>query len=86
MFDSDDYWECAIKGLSSTLHHQVGTCRMGVVGDRDAVVDGRGRVIGIKNLRVVDASIIPIHIASHTNIPAMMIGEKISDYIKEDNE
>jgi choline dehydrogenase-like flavoprotein len=36
-FRSDDYWDCCIRRIASSLQHQVGTCKMGV--DQDAVVD-----------------------------------------------
>jgi choline dehydrogenase len=84
VFDSDDYWVCAVRSLSSTLHHQVGTCKMGTAGDPEAVVDPRLRVHGVGGLRVVDSSVIPVTISAHTNAPSIMMGEKASDIIKED--
>ncbi|CAF4884505.1 unnamed protein product [Pieris macdunnoughi] len=81
-FDSDKYWECAVRTVTSTLHHQIATCKMGPNTDPTAVVDPELRVHGIRNLRVVDSSIIPLTIAAHTNAPAIMIGEKAADLIK----
>jgi 5-(hydroxymethyl)furfural/furfural oxidase len=49
--------------------HVSGTCRMGAVNDRDAVVDAAGRVIGIGALRVADASVMPVVPRGNTNIP-----------------
>ncbi|KAK9753158.1 GMC oxidoreductase [Popillia japonica] len=82
-FNSDEYWECALRHLSVTLHHQVSTCRMGPSTDPDAVIDHQLKVHGIKNLRVADTSIIPRPISAHTNVPSFMIGEKAADLIKE---
>lgn len=81
-FDSDEYWECALRTLTATLHHQIATCRMGPDGDPEAVIDPKLRVRGVKKLRVVDSSIIPRTISAHTNAPAIMIGLKAADLIK----
>lgn len=43
------------------------------------------QVIGINNLRVADASIMPNIVSGHTNIPVIAIGEKISDVIKKEH-
>ncbi|CRK92263.1 CLUMA_CG005747, isoform A [Clunio marinus] len=80
-FRSDDYWDCCIRRIASSLQHQVGTCKMGV--GRDAVVDPQLRVYGIKHLRVVDGSIMPEIPASHTNAVIFMIGEKAADMVKQ---
>ncbi|WP_179403895.1 GMC family oxidoreductase [Burkholderia guangdongensis] len=59
--------------------HASGTCRMGDVRDRDAVTDTEGRVHGTRGLRVVDASLMPRLPTANTNIPTIMIAEKIAD-------
>jgi 5-(hydroxymethyl)furfural/furfural oxidase len=58
--------------------HVCGTCRMGRADDPDAVVDAVGRVRGIAGLRVVDASIMPAIPRGNTNIPTIMLAEKIA--------
>ncbi|MBC8724763.1 glucose-methanol-choline oxidoreductase [Paraburkholderia sp. 31.1] len=58
--------------------HASGTCRMGGAQDRDAVTDTEGRVHGAQGLRVVDASLMPRLPSANTNIPTIMIAEKIA--------
>jgi len=55
---------------------------MGPATDPEAVVDNTGRVHGLSNLRVVDASIMPDCIRANTNVTTMVIGERISDLIR----
>nr|AQS60669.1 glucose dehydrogenase acceptor [Sogatella furcifera] len=83
-FGTEGYWECALRLLGSTCYHPVGTCKMGPSSDKQAVVDARLRVHGVKGLRVADASIMPTIVSSNTNAPTIMIGEKAADLIKED--
>ena len=61
--------------------HPCGTCRMGAPDDPLAVTDSEGRVYGVDGVRVVDASLMPDIPAANTNIPTIMIAEKISDAI-----
>ncbi|XP_058058946.1 glucose dehydrogenase [FAD, quinone]-like [Anopheles bellator] len=82
-FRSDEYWECAIRQIGSTLQHQCCTCKMGPATDREAVVNSQLQVYGVRGLRVVDASIMPTIPASHTNAVVFMIGEKAADMVKE---
>ncbi|KAK9872003.1 hypothetical protein WA026_015249 [Henosepilachna vigintioctopunctata] len=81
-FDSDEYWECCLRSISVTLHHQVGTAKMGPANDPTSVVDNELRVHGVKRLRVADCSIIPFALSAHTNAPSTMVGEKAADIIK----
>ena len=59
--------------------HASCTCRMGAANDREAVTDSSGRVYGIAGLRVCDASIMPCVPRANTNIPTIMMAEKIAD-------
>lgn len=77
---SDDEIDAYIKATAETIYHPIGTCRMG--SDKDSVVDKDCKVRGVKNLRVVDASVMPNLIGGNTNAPTMMIAEKISDHIR----
>ncbi|SLN53512.1 Alcohol dehydrogenase [acceptor] [Pseudoruegeria aquimaris] len=67
---------------SKTSHHCAGTCRMGA--DEAAVLNPRLQFNGIDGLRVADASVMPTVNSSNTNAPAIMIGEKAADMIKQD--
>ena len=58
--------------------HPVGTCRMGRAEDRAAVTDAAGRVHGVAGLRVIDASIMPTIPRGNTNIPTIMVAEKLA--------
>jgi 5-(hydroxymethyl)furfural/furfural oxidase len=60
------------------VFHPAGTCRMGAEGDPLAVVDPAGRVHGVGGLRVADASIMPNIVAGNTNLPTIMLAEKIA--------
>jgi choline dehydrogenase len=73
-----DAW---VKENVESAYHPAGTCKMGEAGDRFAVVDKNCCVHGLKNLRVVDASIFPTLPNGNINAPVIMVAEKISDVI-----
>ncbi|XP_045465762.1 glucose dehydrogenase [FAD, quinone]-like isoform X1 [Harmonia axyridis] len=83
-FLSDDYWACQAQHYTLTIYHPVGTAKMGNDTDKEAVLDPRLRVRGVKNLRVVDGSVMPYIVSGNTNAPIIMIAEKAADMIKED--
>jgi choline dehydrogenase len=64
-------------------YHPVGTCMMGPASDRAAVVDSRGRIHGLDNAYVADASIMPVIPRANTNIPALVVGERIARRLLE---
>ncbi|KAK4887782.1 hypothetical protein RN001_004053 [Aquatica leii] len=78
---SKKYWYCQIRQLTTTLYHPVGTCKMGPDPNKGAVVNSKLQVHGVCNLRIADASIIPVQTSGHTNAAAIMIGEKLSQLI-----
>ena len=80
---SDDALDDWLMRYTGTSHHVSCTCKMGAASDPMAVVDQYGWVHGLEGLRVADASIMPDCIRANTNATAIMIGERIADWIKE---
>ncbi|XP_012251307.2 glucose dehydrogenase [FAD, quinone]-like isoform X2 [Athalia rosae] len=82
-FASDAYWSCFIRVQTGPENHQAGTCKMGPLGDGQAVVDPELRVHGITNIRVADASIFPIVPNANPVAAIIMVAEKASDLIRD---
>lgn len=70
-----------VCGAVVSLWHPSSTCRMGRHDDPEAVVDSRGRVIGAEGLIVADASIMPNVPTTNTNLPTLMVAERIADML-----
>ncbi|VDH98945.1 Hypothetical predicted protein [Mytilus galloprovincialis] len=81
-FNTDAHWDCIIRHFADNGGHQTGTCRMGAKSDPTTVVDPYLRVKGIRNLRVVDASVMRNLPSGNTHAPTVMIAEKAADLIK----
>ncbi len=79
---SDEDIDAYIRATSITVHHPLGTCKMGPDTDPMAVVDTDLKVRGTQNLRVVDASVMPDMVTGNINAAVMMIAEKAADRIK----
>jgi choline dehydrogenase len=77
---SDAEIEAFVRRATGTSYHPSGTCRMGV--DAEAVVNGEGCVNAVRDLRIVDASIMPKVITGNLNAPVMMMAEKLADRIR----
>src|SRR5207253_5901612 len=79
LVQDDDALAAHIRENVAGTFHPVGTCRMSAdPNDRDAVTDTAGRLRGFEGLRVVDASLMPTAPRGNTNIPTIMVAEKIS--------
>lgn len=78
----DDALHEFLHARVSHLVHPVGTCKMGPADDGLSVVDSQGRVHGIEGLRIADASIMPNIPRANTNLTAIMIGERIADFMR----
>ncbi len=72
-----------VPGDNLHYYHPVGTCKMGPESDMTAVVDARGKVHGVDNLYVADASIMPVVPRANTNIPALVVGERIAAWLAQ---
>jgi choline dehydrogenase len=73
-----------IEGVVGHYYHPVGTCAMGQESDRGAVTNHRGRIHGLANAFVADCSIMPVIPRANTNIPAVVIGERIATWLLEE--
>ena len=83
--DDTDALATAAGNIGTTIFHPVGTAKMGLADDDNAVVDARLRVHGVDRLRVVDASIMPTITSGNTNTPTAMIAQKGAEMILEDS-
>ena len=79
---SDKDLDQHISATAITLHHPLGTCRMGSENDPTAVVDSELRVLGVDSLRIVDGSVMPDLVRGNINGPIIMIAEKAADLIR----
>ena len=74
---SDSELEAQVFASARTYHHPTGTCAMGP-DPAQAVVDSSGHVHGMEQLVVADASIMPEIPSANTNLPTIMIAERIA--------
>jgi choline dehydrogenase len=72
---SDAEIDAFVRAHGESAYHPSCTCKMGQ--DEMAVVDGEGRVYGMDNLRVIDASIMPEITNGNLNAPTIMLAEKL---------
>ena len=74
--------ETYVRGNVATEYHPLGSCAMGKEGV--GAVDDRLKVYGCKGVRVVDASVIPLHVSGNIVATVYAVAEKGADLIKED--
>jgi choline dehydrogenase len=79
-FSSQEARADFVRSTAQGALHPAGTCKMG--NDDMAVVDQELRVHGITGLRVADTSIMPRLVSGNTTAPAVMIGERLADFIR----
>lgn len=83
--ETDDEILDAYRRLGQIGHHAAGTCKMGRTDDPLTVLDSRLRVRGVLGLRVMDISVMPTMVSGNTNGPAMAMGWRAAELIREDH-
>lgn len=82
---NDDDFSTWVRDTTISEWHPVGTCSMGGRQASDGyVVDARLRVYGTRNLRVCDASVMPLHVSAHIQATVYAIAEKGAALILDD--
>ena len=66
---------------AKTVYHPAGTAKLGSDDDKMAALDLKLNVRGVRNLRVADASVMPILVSGNTNAPTMMIAKRAVEFI-----
>lgn len=79
---SDADIDAFVRRKADSAYHPSCTCKMGSPSDPMAVVDSNTRVLGLEQLRVVDASIMPSIVSGNLNSPTIMMAEKAADIIR----
>ena len=73
-----------LEQITGSGYHPCGTAPMGAEDDPLAVTDARGRVRGVRGLHIADASLMPTIPTSNTNVPTLMIGEKMGEWLRNE--
>lgn len=81
-FATEAYWDCYTRYFTASGSDATGTNKMGAACDKSAVVDPKLKVRGIKNLHVIDSSVMPSIVAAPSQATAYTIAEKGVDMIK----
>ncbi|KAF2850036.1 GMC oxidoreductase [Plenodomus tracheiphilus IPT5] len=81
---TDAQWTSYVRANGANAMHVVGTCAM-LPLDLGGVVDSKLKVYGTSNVRVVDASVIPVELTGHTVGPLYAVAEKAAYIIKNDS-
>ena len=72
-----------LRGGAQSAWHASCTCRMGDPADARTVVNPGGKVVGADNLFVADASVMPEVSRTNTNIPTIMIAERVAEMVRQ---
>lgn len=83
-YDTDAFWSCAVKYYTGPENHQACSCRMGPKSDPMAVVDNKLKIHDLSNVRIMDASAMPVLVSGNTHATIVMMAERGVDWIKEE--
>ena len=72
-----------IVDAAGPMFHPSSTCAIGAPDNPLAVVDPECRVYGVEGLRVADASVMPCVVSANTNMAAIMIGERVAEFMRK---
>lgn len=78
---TDEALDLWIRQTVGTARHVSGTCKIGPDSDPMAVVDQQCRVKGFKGLWLADSSVMPQVPRANANATAIMIGERVADWV-----
>jgi choline dehydrogenase len=78
-----DTIDAALHQISGSGYHPCGTVPMSAERIDDGATDACGRVRGVEQLYVADASIMPTIPTSNTNLPTLMIGERFGEWLRD---
>ena len=84
VLNNDNSLDLWIRQVVGTARHVSGTCRMGPDSDPIAVVDQHCKVKGIEGVWIADSSVMPQVPRSNTNATAIMIGERVAEWVASD--
>lgn len=82
LLEDDHAMTAFVKRSVGGTWHPSGTCRMGASSDPLAVTDARGAIYGVEGLHVCDASLMPSIPCANTNVPTIMIAERVADMLR----
>ena len=82
---SEDALAAFVNDSCAHYYHPVGTCKMGPATDPEAVVDSFGKLHGLHGGYVADCSIMPVIPRANTNMPAIVVGLRVADWLLADS-
>src|SRR5262249_4786477 len=80
----DELSDEELLAAAAPMAHPVGSCSIGRADNPMAVVDPSCRGYGLSNLRVVDASVMPRVPSANTNLPTIMVAERVAELIRQE--